>query len=75
MRARLRGLVEERVAARRREIAAAISAMGVEARVEGEDVRLSGRGLMRRWMGDLGLREAGREAGPKAGPETGKGRR
>ncbi|WP_218036408.1 hypothetical protein [Sphingobium sp. EM0848] len=67
MMARLRALVEERVAARRRAIAAAVSAAGVEARVEGEDVRLSGRGLMRRWMGDLLLREAG--------PEAGRGRR
>lgn len=57
---RLRALVMERVEARRRGIVAAAGALGVEARVEGEVVRLSGPGLKRRWMGDLALREAGR---------------
>lgn len=61
---RLRALVEARVDERRRAIVEAAAAAGVEeARVEGETVRLSGRGLMRRWMGDLTLREAGPEAG------------
>nr|WP_041390235.1 hypothetical protein [Sphingobium chlorophenolicum] len=61
VRARLWALVEERVAARRRGIAAAALAVGVEdAVVEGEVVRLAGVGLRRRWMGDLALREAGR---------------
>lgn len=60
MMARLRALVEARVTARRWEIVAAVGALGVEARVEGEEVRLSGPGLKRRWMGDLALREAGR---------------
>lgn len=58
---RLRALVEARAEARRREIVAAAMAAGVqEARVEGEAVRLSGPGLMRRWMDDLTLRDAGR---------------
>lgn len=58
---RLRALVEARAEARRREIVAAAVAAGVrEARVEGEAVRLSGPGLMRRWMDDLTLRDAGR---------------
>ncbi|APL94470.1 hypothetical protein EWH08_07070 [Sphingobium indicum] len=61
VRARLWALVEARIAVRRRRIAAAALAAGVEeARVEGDAVRLSGVGLRRRWMGDLGLREAGR---------------
>ena len=53
--------VEERVALRRREVAEAMLAAGVEeARVEGDAVLLSGRGLLRRWLSDLALREAGR---------------
>ncbi|UZW53895.1 hypothetical protein NUH86_10080 [Sphingobium sp. JS3065] len=64
MMARLMALVEERVEARRRGIAAAALEAGVEeALVEGEVVRLSGAGLKRRWMGDLALREAGRNNG------------
>ncbi|KKW91381.1 hypothetical protein [Sphingobium chungbukense] len=60
---RLSAMVAERVEARRRGIVAAAGALGVEARVEGEVVRLSGPGLKRRWMGDLALREAGRNSG------------
>ncbi|AJR26548.1 hypothetical protein TZ53_21070 [Sphingobium sp. YBL2] len=56
-------LVEARMEARRRGIAAALAATGVEAQVEGEAVRLSGRGLKARWMGDLALREAVRHSG------------
>ena len=58
--AALARLVEARAARRRREIAEAMLAAGVEdARVEGEAVLLSGRGLLRRWLSDLALREAG----------------
>lgn len=54
-------MVEERAARRRRAVVEAMLAAGVEeARVEGDAVRLSGRGLLRRWLGDLDLREAGR---------------
>lgn len=53
-------LVEARAEHRRRAVADAMLAAGVDAQVEGEAVRLSGRGLLRRWMNDLGLREAGR---------------
>lgn len=54
-------LLEARAAARRARIAAALADMGVEAVVEGEDVRASGVGLMARWWRDLGLRDAGRD--------------
>ena len=61
---RVAALVEARAARRRFAVAEAMLAAGVEdARVEGETVRLSGPGLMRRWMGDLSLREAGRGRG------------
>lgn len=57
-------LVEARAEQRRRDVAEAMLAAGVEdAQVEGEAVRLSGRGLLRRWMSDLMLREAGRVRG------------
>jgi hypothetical protein len=57
----LKRLVEARADQRRAAVADAMLAAGVEeARVEGEAVRLSGRGLLRRWTSDLGLREAGR---------------
>ncbi|KFG89427.1 hypothetical protein BV98_002811 [Sphingobium herbicidovorans NBRC 16415] len=56
-------LVEARAARRRREVADAMLAAGVEAQVEGEAVRLSGRGLLRRWADDLAVREAGRGRG------------
>jgi hypothetical protein len=57
----LAALVEARVERRRRAIAEAARTAGVQdATVEGEGVRLSGVGLMRRWMTDLLLREAGR---------------
>ena len=53
--------VEARAARRRGQVAEAMLAAGVEdARVEGEAVLLSGRGLLRRWLSDLALREAGR---------------
>ena len=59
--AALARLVEARAARRRREIVEVMLAAGVEeARVEGDRVRLSGRGLLRRWLSDLALREAGR---------------
>ena len=59
--AALARLVEARAARRRREIAEVMLAAGVEeARVEGDRVRLSGRGMLRRWLSDLALREAGR---------------
>lgn len=63
MKVRLKALVEARLEARRQGIAAALAASAIEARVEGEAVRLSGRGLKDRWMGDLALREAGRHWG------------
>ena len=54
-------LAEARAERRRRAVAEAMLAAGAgEARIEGEAVRLSGHGLLRRWMSDLGLREAGR---------------
>ena len=53
-------MVELRAARRRGQVAEAMLAAGVEdARVEGEAVLLSGRGLLRRWLSDLALREAG----------------
>ncbi|MGE6691499.1 MULTISPECIES: hypothetical protein [Sphingobium] len=61
MRGRLVALLEARAAARRMRIVAALGDMGVEAVVEGEDVRASGAGLMGRWWRDLGLRDAGRD--------------
>lgn len=61
MRAALERLVEARAAARRAAIAAALGAQGVMASVEGEAVRMSGRGLLARWWRDLALREAGRD--------------
>jgi hypothetical protein len=57
---RMARLLERRAQARREGIAAALARVGVEASVEGEAVRISGRGLRARWMRDLGLREAGR---------------
>ena len=56
-------LVEAGMEARRRGIAAALAATGVEAQVEGEAVRFSGCGLRARWMSDLALRDAGRNLG------------
>lgn len=60
MRAMLERMVEARGARRRERMVAALAAAGVEARIEGEVVRLSGRGLVGRWRRDLALREAGR---------------
>lgn len=59
---RIAALAEARAAERRRAVAAAAQAAGVdEARVEGDAVRLTGPGLKRRWMADLMLRQAGRD--------------
>lgn len=59
--ARVMAGAEARAEQRRQTIAAALAAAGVDdVRVEGDAVRLSGRGLMARWMSDLTLREAGR---------------
>lgn len=61
MGARLARLMEQRAERRRRAVAEAMLAAGVEeARIEGEAVRLSGRGLLRRWLSDLELRERAR---------------
>ncbi|HEX7875152.1 MAG TPA: hypothetical protein VF489_01055 [Sphingobium sp.] len=61
---RAAGIVEARAEERRAAVAQAMLDAGVEeARVEGEVVRLSGRGLLRRWLADIGLREAGRGRG------------
>ena len=58
---RVAALAQARAARRRQAVAEAMLAAGVEqAQVEGERVRITGRGLMRRWMSDLALREAGR---------------
>lgn len=60
--ARVRAKVEARAARRREAILRAVQALGVDdARIEGDAVLLSGRGLMRRWMSDLALRESGRD--------------
>lgn len=61
MAAKLARLAEQRAEGRRRAVAEAMLAAGVEeARIEGEAVRLSGRGLLRRWLSDLDLRERAR---------------
>ena len=58
---RLARMLEARAARRQLAIVEAMLAAGVdEAQVEGETVRLSGRGLLRRWLGDLDLRERAR---------------
>ncbi|WP_174522205.1 hypothetical protein [Sphingobium amiense] len=57
---RIARLLERRAQARREGIAAALTNAGVEAHVEGEAVRIGGRGLRARWMRNLALREAGR---------------
>jgi len=58
---RMTALAEAGAARRRAAIAQAMGDAGVASvRVDGENVRASGRGLMARWMGDLTLREAGR---------------
>jgi hypothetical protein len=56
----LERVLEARAARRREAIAAALREEGVAARVEGEAVVLSGRGLRARWARELALREAGR---------------
>ncbi len=61
MRAMLARMVEARAARRRARIAAAMMDLGIEARVEGEDVRAQGVGLAARWQSDLRLRDAGRD--------------
>lgn len=60
MRAALEGMLARRVAQRRAAAVAAFADLGVEAVVEGDAVRASGRGIMARWWRDLALREAGR---------------
>lgn len=61
---RLVRLAEARAARWRGEVARAAEAAGVEeVEIAGEAVRLSGRGLMRRWMSELAMREAGRGRG------------
>lgn len=57
---RIAAIAEERAARRREAVAQSMRDAGVEAAVEDEAVRLTGRGLMRRWIDDLALREAGR---------------
>jgi hypothetical protein len=57
---RMLALLENRAARRRAAIAADARAMGVEAAIQGEAVRLSGPGIVARWWRDLALREAGR---------------
>ena len=61
MRAALVRLVQERATRRRERIAGALGALGVEARIEGDEVRAQGRGLLMRWSRDLAPREAGRD--------------
>jgi hypothetical protein len=58
--ARGRVLGDHAAARRRAAIARAVAgeAPGVAVSVEGDDVVLEGRGLMRRWLGDLALRNA-----------------
>ncbi|WP_448658907.1 hypothetical protein ACPVPU_00280 [Sphingomonas sp. CJ99] len=59
--ARGRALVEDRVRARRERIAAGLEAVpGVRASVEGDAVVARGRGLLRRWLTEADVREAGR---------------
>lgn len=60
MRAMLARLAEARAALLRGRVVAALADEGVEAVIEGEAVRASGRGLLTRWTRDLALREAGR---------------
>ncbi|SCW69449.1 hypothetical protein SAMN02927924_02210 [Sphingobium faniae] len=60
-RRRMAALAEARAAKVRAAVAEAMGAAGAaSARVDGESVRASGRGLLARWMDDLALREAGR---------------
>ncbi|WP_311268297.1 hypothetical protein [Sphingobium sp. WCS2017Hpa-17] len=61
MRGRLLALLEARAARRRARIVAALADMGVEAVVEGDDVRASGPGLAERWWRDRALRDVGRD--------------
>lgn len=60
MRAMLARIADMRAARLRDRVVAALADAGVEARIEGEAVRASGRGLLARWARDLALREAGR---------------
>ncbi len=60
MRAALEAMLARRVAQRRAAVVAAFAELGVEAVVEGDAVRASGRAIMARWWRDLALREAGR---------------
>lgn len=59
--ARGRALVEARAWRRREAIARMLEqATGSVAVIEGEAVRMSGPGLLRRWLTDAALRDAGR---------------
>ncbi|WP_096362181.1 hypothetical protein [Sphingobium cloacae] len=61
LRARMAALAEARAAKLRAAVVEAMGAAGVaSARVDGDSVRASGRGLLARWIDDLALREAGR---------------
>lgn len=60
MRAALARMVEQRAARRRAAVAAGLEEVGVAVAIEGDAVRVSGRGLVARWWRDLALREAGR---------------
>jgi hypothetical protein len=55
----VRAKVEARAARWRGQIAEAMGDFG-DVVIEGEAVRVSGRGIMRRWMADARLRDAGR---------------
>lgn len=57
---RMMRLAQDRAAARRAAIVAALADVGVAAQIEGEAVRASGPGLAARWWRDLALRQAGR---------------
>ncbi|MGC4251605.1 MAG: hypothetical protein QM605_09135 [Sphingobium sp.] len=60
LRERMAALAEARAARVRVAVVEATGRAGVASSVDGESVRMSGRGLLARWMGDLALREAGR---------------
>ncbi len=59
MMARGAALARMRAERRRAAVAEALGDLG-DVVIEGDAVRVSGRGLLRRWMGDLAVREAGR---------------
>ncbi len=55
----VRAIVEARAARRRAAVAQALGEFG-DVMIEGDAVRVSGRGIMARWMRDARLRDAGR---------------